>query len=131
ALKRTASTTLFKRSLPEHGPSVVVDRERTVRAPGDERQRLAAEAEIADHDAGAERIELPRLIVERRLPSQLEPRLLHRLRRDDDVVANPRRALRIGAARDPVLLGDLADLRVQDDGRAANAHPDCEETRDH
>ena len=83
--------------LPEHLVEVVVDRIDVVRAAADEGERLESlmRNDVRQQHRLRQRLELPRLILELRLPEQLKARLLQALLRDPRVGLDPRRPLRI------------------------------------
>ena len=95
--------------LPDDVAEVVVDAVDVVRAAGDERHRHEQRHAARGH-ALRQAVRAARLVVELRVPLQLEARLRQRRDRDLVVGAHPRRALRIGQRGQP-LRAAAADLR--------------------
>ena len=98
---------------PEHLVQVVVDRIDVVRAPADERQRLEA---LVGNDVGEQhrlrqRLQLPGLILELRLPEQLKARLPHTVDRNSRIGLDPRGSLRVAAGRGPTETASSLSVR--------------------
>ena len=87
--------------LPHDVAGVVVDPVDVVRAAGHERHRHE-ERDAAGADPLPEPVHATRLVVECRLPLQIEAGLRERLNRDLVIGPNPRRALRVGERGEPL-----------------------------
>jgi hypothetical protein len=116
--------------LPDDVAEIVVDGVHVVRATGHERHRNE-QCHAARRRARSETEHAARLVVELRRPLQSEAWRRHRLHRNLVVVADPRRALRIGQRRRPLrtAAADLCEreapgerARDADDHQTLGAH---------